>query len=110
MSIDEAKLREQLEALKLFPNNKLVRELRLQIKSKLERLERKEKTEKIQEDRKIKANLSRSNKLKKYHRYIKLIRNNFPELSHADIRKQFSLRKHGKEVLIPDVVWQNPSP
>lgn len=105
MSIEENKLKEQLEALKIFPDNKLVRELRKQIIEKLEKIEKK-----VKKRKKKKPKRTRSKSLQKYHRYIRLIRDNFPELSYADIRKQFAVRKKGKEVSIPDVVWQNPSP
>jgi len=105
MSIEESKLKEQLEALKIFPDNKLVRELRKQIIEKLEKIEKK-----VKKRKKKKPKRTRSKSLQKYHRYIRLIRDNFPELSYADIRKQFAVRKKGKEVSIPDVVWQNPSP
>jgi len=107
MSTEENKLKEQLEALKIFPDNKLVRELRKQIIEKLEKIKKKHK---VQKRKKKKPKRTRSKSLEKYHRYIRLIRNNFPELSYADIRKQFAVRKKGKEVSIPDVVWQNPSP
>lgn len=102
-------LERQIEALKLFPNNNLVRRLRKQINEKLENLA---KTETIipQDADKKQPNLARSQGLKKYHRYIRLVRNNFPQYSYSDIRKQFSRRKKGKESSIPDVVWQNPSP
>ena len=100
--IDRKKLLEQLDALKIFPNNKLVKELKKQIKKKLEK--------QLPKQKQTIPNQSRSIKLKKYHRYIKLVRNSFPELSHAEIRKQFSKRRRNKEVSIPDVVWQNPSP
>ena len=96
------KLLEQLNALRLFPNNKQVRELRKQIKGKL--------SKKQKPKEKKKPNKSRSDKLRKYHRYIKLVRNSFPELSHAEIRKQFSKRRNGVDVKIPDVIWRNPSP
>jgi len=99
-------LLDQLQALKIFPKTKLVKELRNQIKKKLDRIERKPKP--IIKQRQ--ANQSRSIKLKRYHRYIKLIRNNFPQFSHRDIRKQFSKRRQGTDVSIPDAVWQNPSP
>ncbi|MCH7561365.1 MAG: hypothetical protein IIC67_08395, partial [Thaumarchaeota archaeon] len=79
---------------------------RNQIKKKLEKLEAKQKPIVKQKQ----ANQSRSIKLKKYHRYIKLIRNNFPNLDHSTIRKQFSKRREGIDVSIPDAVWQNPSP
>ena len=105
MSIEESKLKEQLESLKIFPDNKLVRELRKQIIEKLEKIEKK-----VKKRKKKKPKRTRSKSLQKYHRYIRLIQDNFPELSYADIRKQFAVRKKGKEVSIPDVVWQNPSP
>ena len=101
----EEELRKQLEALKIFPNTKLVRALQKQIKTKLEKIERKQKLKP-----KEKPKRSRSKSLEKYHRYIRLIRDNFPNLSYGEIRRLFSLRKQGKQVSIPDVVWQNPSP
>ena len=104
---DKKKLLDQLEALKIFPNNKLVKELRKQILAKLEKSELKIPFVPPQKET---ANLSRSSKLKKYHRYLRLIRDNFPNLNYNTVRKQFSQRKQGKEVSIPDPVWQNPSP
>jgi len=101
---EKEKLFEQLEALKIFPKNKLVKELRKQILTKLEKS--KEKIPIIMP----KENLTRSSKLKKYHRYLRMIRDNFPNLKYSDIRKQFSKRRKGQESDIPDVIWQNPSP
>jgi hypothetical protein len=98
------KLLEQLDALKIFPNNKLVRQLRNQLKSKLEKLE----TSSIPVPKNV--NLSRSNKLKRYHNYLRQIRNNFPEYSYNQIRQQFAKRRNQEDVSIPDAVWQNPSP
>jgi len=107
MTPDKKKLLEQLDALKLFPNNKLVKQLRKQIRQKLDRLEiSKEIKKEISSD----ANVSRSSKLKKYHRYLRMIRDNFPNLKYSDIRKQFSEKRKGVDSLIPDAVWQNPSP
>ena len=103
---EKKKLLDQLDALKLFPNNKLVKELRRQILVKLERTEKKIPFVFPKDT----ADLSRSSKLKKYHRYLRMIRDSFPNLNYKTIRKQFSQRKQGKEVSIPDVVWQNPSP
>lgn len=105
-------LQEQLESLKKFPNNNLVKKLRKQIKDKLTRLEKQPKKAKKPTKVEIrkKANQSRSSKQKKYWRYIKLIHDNFPNQKITDIRKQFSKRKQGNEVSIPDAVWQNPSP
>lgn len=106
MTLDKKKLFEQLDALKLFPNNKLVKQLRKQIQQKLESVETTKIKTKIPEN----ANLSRSKGLKQYHRYIRLIRDNFPNLKYSEIRKQFSQRKQGQGSDIPDAVWQNPSP
>ena len=105
-NLGKDKLLEQLKALKLFPNNKHVKELRNQIKKKLERLDKKQKPQ----IKKQQANQSRSGKLRRYHNYIRQIRNNFPNLSYKQIRSQLSQRRKGKQVSIPDVIWQNPSP
>ncbi len=103
------KLLEQLEALKIFPKTKLVKDLQKQIRIKLEKLERKEKSTPIKQ--KVKnINQSRSTKLRKYHRYIRLIRDNYPELSYSQIRIQFARRKKGQDVSISDPIWRNPSP
>ena len=111
-SEDKKKLLEQLDALKIFPKNKLVRELQRQIKNKLERLEKRKEIKLVSStiNAIAKANLSRATKLRKYHHYVRLIRNNFPDLDYSTIRKQFSERKLGTQVSIPDVIWQNPSP
>jgi len=108
MNVDEQrnKLLQRLEALKLFPNNNEVRKLRLRTQKALERLE---KPSKIKSKLKVISN-KRSISLEKYHRYIRLIRDNFPGLSYPDIRKQFAKRRRGQQVSIPDAVWQNPSP
>jgi hypothetical protein len=105
MTETKEKLLEQLRALKVFPNNKLVQELRKQIVSNLEKLDRKERPKQKQD-----PNRTRSNKLRKYHHYLRLIRDNFPEYSYSQIRSQFSRRKKGQDVSIPDPIWKNPSP
>ena len=56
------------------------------------------------------ANVKRSSKLQRYWRYVKLIRDNFPDLKTNKIRKQLKERQQGQQVEIPDAVWQNPSP
>ena len=108
MSIEERrnKLLKRIDALKLFPKNNEVRILRARTQKALERLEK--QTELIvSPEPKVST---RSSSLKKHHRYIRLIRNNFPNLKYFDIRKQFAKRRRGEEVSIPDAVWQNPSP
>ena len=100
------KLIKRLDALKLFPNNNEVRILRSRTQKTLERLEK--RTE-IKLKPKTISN-KRSTSLKKHHRYIRLIRDNFPDLKYSDIRRQFAKRKRGEEVSIPDATWENPSP
>jgi len=107
------KLLEQLEALKLFPNNNEVRILRSRIQKQLERIEKQIEEKELEptpREKKAEASAKRSSKLSKYWRYIRLIRDNFPDLTIKEIRKQFAKRKRGDEVSIPDAVWQNPSP
>ncbi len=55
------------------------------------------------------ANQKRSSKLQKYWRYIKLIRDNFPDLKTNQIRTQLKQRSQGQKSSIPDAIWQNPS-
>ena len=111
VSFNVNKLREQLESLKNLPNIKEVTALRKRLQNELNRLT-KEKViqEKPVEDKNILADKKRSGKLRRYHNYIRQIRNNFPNLSYNQIRKQFAERRQGFESDIPDAVWQNPSP
>ena len=51
-----------------------------------------------------------SRTLKKRFRYLRLIRNQFPEISWLELRREFSRREKGLDSKIPDAVWQNPSP
>lgn len=55
------------------------------------------------------ANQKRSSKLSRYWRYVKLIRDNFPNLKTSEIRKQLKIRQRGEKTKIPDAIWQNPS-
>ncbi len=111
VSLDANKVREQLESLKDLPNLKEVVALRKRLEQELEILER-------QEESNIEVieftGLSRAQKisrtLKKRFHYLRLIRNQFPEISWLDLRREFSRREKGQESKIPDVVWQNPSP
>ena len=103
------KLLAQVDALKIFPNSKEVRIIRKRILQQLERLEKKVSPA-SKEELKTLSNAKKSVKLKRHHRYIRLIRDNFPKLPYNQIRTQLSDRKQGKQVSIPDVIWQNPSP
>jgi len=111
VSFDINKLREQLESLKNLPNIKEVILLRKRLQSEFDKLTKQKVVEtKPVQDLKTLANIKRSGKLRRYHNYIRQIRNSFPNLTYSQIRKQFSQRKQGFESDIPDVVWQNPSP
>ncbi|MGI0005396.1 MAG: hypothetical protein ACREAO_10130 [Nitrososphaera sp.] len=56
------------------------------------------------------ANESRAGKMRKYHNYLRQIRDNYPDLTYAQLRRQFSERKRGIKTDVPDVIWRNPSP
>ncbi len=108
-SFDLDKLREQLENLKLLPNIKEVVALRKRLAKELEKS--------IPKIKKVVAPTSTATRgekissgLKKHFRYIRLIRDNFPDLTFGQLRKEFSRRRKGLETEIPDAVWQNPSP
>lgn len=100
------KLKQRLDALKIFPNNREVKILRERIKKQLTRLEKKQ----IKETKPKPPNQTRSGKLRRYHNYIRQIRNNFPDLPYNVIRSQLTKRRQGKPSKIPDAIWQNPSP
>lgn len=57
----------------------------------------------------VSANKIRSTKLTRYWRYVKLIRDNFPNLKTNQIRTQLKKRSQGQKSNIPDAIWQNPS-
>jgi len=109
VSFDLDKLREQLENLKLLPNIKEVVALRKRLTKELEKAIPKIKkvvapAPAIVRGEKI------SSGLKKHFRYLRLIRDTFPDLTFGQLRKEFSRRRKGLETDIPDAVWQNPSP
>jgi len=111
VSLDVNKVREQLETLKDLPNLKEVVALRKRLERELEIIE-------VREESRIEVfeftGLTRAQKisrtLKKQFNYLRLIRNQYPQYSWLEIRRQFSKKRKGKDSKIPDVVWQNPSP
>lgn len=113
---DQQRLRAQLNALKKFENTRTVRQLRSELKERLKivevRLARAAARRRSIQERKQKAEskVKKSNKLRRYHNYIRLVRDNYPEHSYSKIRSMLKARKEGQDVSIPDVVWQNPSP
>ena len=111
VKFDPNKLDELLDQLKGLPRIKEIIELRKRLEKEKEKLVPKEPVAPIpREEIKIVANVKRSSKLQKYWRYIKLIRDNFPDLKVNEIRKQLTQRSKGQNVSIPDAIWQNPSP
>jgi len=112
VSLDKNKLSELIKTLAGIPQLKEVRALKKRLQKEQERLFPKPvpATVPAAEDVTAAANIRRSTKLQRYWRYVKLIRDNFPEFSVSKIRKQLTQRQQGNEVDIPDAVWQNPSP
>jgi hypothetical protein len=105
------KLLEQLEALKLFPNNNLVKKLRKQVKQRLKQLDTRKTRPIISVSEKHAiANTNRSAKMKRTWNYVKQIHENFPNYSIKEIRSQLKQRTQGTQTDIPDAIWQNPSP
>lgn len=84
--------------------------LRQRLEKEKEKLVPKETEIKIPKEKiKESTNQKRSSKLSRYWRYVKLIRDNFPNLTTNEIRKQLKIRQKGQKTKIPDAVWQNPS-
>jgi len=84
--------------------------LRQRLEKEKEKLIPQEQEIKIPKEQiQISANQKRSSKLSRYWRYVKLIRDNFPDLQTNEIRKQLKLRQQGQKTKIPDAIWQNPS-
>ena len=57
------------------------------------------------------ANIARGSKLRRHHRFIRMIKDTFfPKMKYRNIQQELKKRKEGKKSEIPDAVWQNPSP
>ncbi len=111
VSFDANKVLESLESLKNLPNVKEVVALRKRLEKQLGIFEKQQKSKvDIIEFTGLTRGQKISRTLKKRFRYLRLIRNQFPEISWLDLRREFSRREKGLDSEIPDVVWQNPSP
>ena len=118
MSLDEKKdkLNEQLEALKLFPDNNQIRILRSRIDRQLEAIEERERLDVIEvipttEELQEVVNIARGKKLSRHHRFIRMIKDTyFPDMKYREIQKELKKRKEGKKSEISEAVWENPSP
>ncbi len=107
VTFDLDKLNKVLDSLKGFPNVREVRELRKRIQKEQKKIIK--SVVRVVTSPKVDANVIRSAKLKRYWRYVKLIRDNFPDLKTNQIRTQLKQRSQGLETKIPDAIWQNPS-
>jgi len=116
MSLEEKrnKLNEQLEALKLFPDNNQIRILRSRINRQLESIEERERLEAIEvipttEELKELSNIVRGKKLSRHHRFIRMIKDTyFPDMKYREIQKELKKRKLGQKSEIAEAVWENP--
>ena len=111
VTLDINKVKEQLENLKNLPNLKEVIALRKRLTLELGFLTK--KTEELIEVTvfpKVTRAQKISRTLKKQFNYLRQIRNNFPDISWLELRREFSRRRKGLDSKIPDAVWQNPSP
>jgi len=102
------KLDQLLRTLKDLPRLREVQALKKRLQQEKKKIEK--PIQPITPKPKINANRNRSIKLQRYWRYVKLIRDNFPNLSVKEIRQQLTRRQQGQPSKIPDAVWQNPSP
>ena len=109
IQFDKDKLAELLRTLGELPKIREVRDLQKRLEKELQKTKPK-KLRLSKETVKINANQNRSTKQKRYWRYVKLIRDNFPNLPTNEIRKQLKERRQGNKVEISDAIWQNPSP
>ena len=95
---------DQLKGIRI----KEVLSLRKRLEKEKQKLVPKEIEIKIPKEKES-TNQKRSSKLSRYWRYVKLIRDNFPNLKTGEIRKQLKIRQQGQKTKIPDAIWQNPS-
>lgn len=116
LSEDQKRVRAQLDALKKFENTRTVRQLRKELQERLKNVEGRlaraavRRRSALRQKQEVELRRQKSNKLRRYHNYIRLIHDNYPEHSYSEIRSMLKARKEGQDVSIPDVVWQNPSP
>ena len=111
VSFDINKVREQLDALDDLPNLKEVVALRKRLKKELENLIVKTESKiKVIEFPKVTRAEKISKTLKKQFNYLRQIRNNFPDISWIELRREFTRARKGLDSKIPKAIWQNPSP
>ena len=111
VSLDANKIREQIESLKDLPNLKEVIALRKRLTKELKSLSEKAESKiKVDDFTTLTRAEKISKTLKKQFNYLRQIRNNFPDLTWLELRREFSRRRKGLDSKVPDAIWQNPSP
>ena len=109
----------EISSLQTFRQTKQAKQLLRQlfgeqsfIKRQIKQLEStQESKEKQREERIAKANLNRSEKMKRSWRYFDSILEKYPiDKSPKELRSSFSRFKRGLETDIAEVIWRNPSP
>lgn len=108
---DKEKILEQLDSLKNLPQIKEVKALRQRLENELARFTQvKEVIKQVPSATKGElANLKRSSKAQRYWRFIKLAKDQRPDLSTLEVRRQWKKRKETGISDIPDATWQNLS-
>ena len=101
------KLDQLLRTLKDLPRFREVQALQKRLQKEKQKIQKPIKP--VFTKPKVDANRNRSVKLQRYWRYIKLIRDNFPNLQTNQIRAELKKRSQGQESNISDAIWQNPS-
>lgn len=110
-TFEKEKIIEQLGSLKNLPQIKEVKALRQRLERELERFAEKQVIEKTSKNEvSVSTNVRRSSKLTRYWRYVRLVRDSFPNLKIKTIRSELKRRHEQGDSEIPDAVWQNPSP
>ena len=111
VSLDVNKVREQIKSLGNLPNLKEVVALRKRLTKELEILSKRVESKiEVTEFPKVTRAEKISRTLKKQFNYLRQIRNNFPDVSWLELRREFSRRRKGLDSKVPDAIWQNPSP
>ena len=114
LSNNKSKILELIDNLKNFPNTSTVKRLRRELQSQLKSAEI-TTTKKIKKAAKkakiaLEANVTRASKGRKYHNYIKLLQERFPQFTYKDVKTMFKDRTAGKEVSVPDDFFDAQSP
>ena len=115
---NKRKLENLIKNLSDFLDIPSARRLTKALKSKIAKIETKEtkaaESIEAKDARVIKANILRSSKMKRHHHFTDLIREAAKadgiDVSYLEARRQIRDRKLGKDVSIPSVIWENPSP